>query len=131
MSTARDVLDLHQTKSRMLLGFVNKLYSCKSCYGTGMYFVKTFCVIKFSHTVEKLTHIIIELVPHPPWSRMPVRIVVSLLRALIPTSVPVGILTSVLSCLTSEVLISSEESCVPLSQLAVGVVVQVLMHSVL
>ena len=97
-----------------------------------MYFVKTFCVIKFSHTVKKLTHIIItELLPHPPWSRMPVRIVVSLLRALIPTSVPVGILTGVLSSLTSEVLISSEESCVPLSQLAVGVVVQVLVHSVL
>ena len=54
--------------------------------------------------------------PHPPWSRMPVRIVVSLFRALIPTSVPIGILTSVdggrdLITVSSEVLVSSEESC--------------------
>ncbi len=60
---------------------------------------------------------------------MPVGVVVSLLRALVPTSVTIGILTSVSSRGTAEVLVGSEESHVPAAELAVSVIVKVLVHA--
>ena len=42
---------------------------------------------------------------------MPVGVVVSLLGALVPTSVPIGVLTGEPGSVATEILISTEEAC--------------------
>ena len=60
---------------------------------------------------------------------MPVRIVVPLLRALVTTSVPVVVLTSVLCRVATEISVGCEEAHVTTPQFAVGVVVKILVHT--
>ena len=75
-------------------------------------------------------HMIITWSTHPPRCWMPVGVVVPLLWALVPTSLPIVVLTGVFCRGSIEVPVSKEESSISLSQLAVQVIVKVLVHAI-
>jgi hypothetical protein len=64
-----------------------------------------------------------------PLSRVPVRVVVTFLRALITTTITVVVLAGEASCLPVQVTVSSEQALVAESVLAIHVVIVVLVHT--